>query len=187
MKVPVKEVLKSVPGFFGIRLEEAPKFDVIFDGDIQIRRYDPFTVAQVTVQGARKEAAGEAFKELANFIFGENKEQEVHSMTNPVFIEATPEGWMMSFFLSPSEDLATALRPNIKIVNYPQKEVAVYQYSGNVTDEKMNEAREKLLSLLQELPLYRAVSEVYWAQYDAPLTLPFVKKNEVLVHVEKQS
>lgn len=187
MNVPIKEVIKSIPGFFGIRLEHTPRYDVIYEGDIEIRRYAPFIVAQITVGGPREKALDEAFKQLAAFIFGDNQSQQTLPMTNPVFFEEVKGGWLMSFYLEDRENIPVSLNKSITIHEYEEKFVAAYQFTGNMTDEKLNESKLELLAKMRNIPGYRAVSEVYWAQYDAPFTIPFMKKNEALVHIVNPS
>jgi hypothetical protein len=90
-KIPFTELLKSVPGFFGIRLEEEPKYDVIETlGDVEVRRYAPALIARLTVPGRFEEAVDQAFDRLARYIFGENSGEVKLAMTVPV--EQKPEG-----------------------------------------------------------------------------------------------
>ena len=66
-KLPFTEILKSVPGFFGIRLEEQPKYEVIetIDEDVEIREYQPALLARLTIEGEHDKAVDEAFDRLA--------------------------------------------------------------------------------------------------------------------------
>ncbi|KAK9827027.1 hypothetical protein WJX74_003923 [Apatococcus lobatus] len=60
---------------------------------IEIRRYAPYLIAEVTIEGdSMKEALGMGFKQIANFIFGNNAapgsgKSESVSMTSPVILK----------------------------------------------------------------------------------------------------
>lgn len=198
--VPFTEILKSIPGVFGIRLEEQPKFDILEDKDgIEVRRYQPALMAQVTVTGPRKKAVSDAFDHLAKFIFGENAEGKKMPMTSPVF--QMPEGddgvdgdesreWTVAFFLSNETTKEEAPEPNdpaVKLHLEPARLVAATRFSGNNTDEGRTEAREKLLTWLAGRQDYTREGELYWAQFDAPFVIPFLKKNEAMMGLQQRS
>lgn len=202
-RIPFTELLKTVPGVFGIRLEEEPKHELVEKvGDIEIRRYAPATLAEVTVPGEHERAVDEAFDRLAKYIFGENHprgreamargaaEGERMSMTNPVFQAEDGQGWVMSFFLSNEtlpEDAPAPKDPGIRLRREPEHLVAVLRYSGNNSEQKMQEARAALLAQLREQGRYQPEESVRWAQYDAPFVIPFLKRNEALVAVSPRA
>lgn len=185
MQVPFKEMLKSIPGAVGIRLEKELPYQVTkkFDDHFEIRHYPAFTLARVSALGDYDSASEDCFKRLAEFIFGENSQDRVTEMTTPVFMDKKGEKWVMSFYIPDEYSSLIPTDSSITIEQKPAKDVAVYSYSGNVTQEAMTEAKNKLLSLLSENHL-TAVSEVWWAQYDQPMSLPFTKRNEALVKIE---
>ncbi|RYZ63323.1 MAG: heme-binding protein, partial [Proteobacteria bacterium] len=85
MKIPLKEMLGSIPGVLGIRLEEEPNYEVsLKEGAFEIRRYDEMVLAQTTVAGTHEQAMDESFEILADYIFGGNHERQTMSMTTPV-------------------------------------------------------------------------------------------------------
>ena len=62
---------------------EQPEYEVLLVlGDIEFRRYEPYVVAEVSVDGARPD--NKAFSILAGYIFGKNDEVMKMSMTAPV-------------------------------------------------------------------------------------------------------
>ena len=199
-KIPFTELLKSVPGFFGIRLEEEPRFDLIEeDGHFSIRSYPPLLLARVTVAATHDEALDQAFDRLARFIFGENSHGVRHSMTTPVLQDQDPHhrashpvlpaetgSWTVSFFLSHDLDSGRDLVPDdqaIRIEIDPGHLVAAVRYSGNNTDERRLTNRDDLLRWIADHPGYETRGAVTWAQYDAPFVLPFAKRNEALVAI----
>lgn len=71
MNIPLSDILKSIPGTLGIRLEAELPFTLIRkEGQLELRHYDEFTLARTTVEGTFSEAGDKAFKKLADFIFG---------------------------------------------------------------------------------------------------------------------
>ena len=187
MQIPLTDMLKSIPGAIGIRLEEELPYTVIQKvGEIEIRHYDPFSLGQVRVSGDYEEAMDSGFRQLASFIFGKNETQSKTSMTTPVFMdELGPNEWMMSFYLAPDAQDLIPVDSNIEIVEKHAKDVAVYSYSGTNTLEEMREAKTKLLQELSQKGL-GPVSDVWWAQYDQPFSLLMTKRNEALVKVNLQ-
>jgi hypothetical protein len=65
---------------------ETAEFEVIKkEKNIEIRNYQEYIVAEVEVEGTRKEAAKKGFWILAKYIFGKNSVEEKIAMTSPVF------------------------------------------------------------------------------------------------------
>lgn len=186
MQVPISEMLKSIPGAVGIRLEEEIPYTVVETlRNIEVRKYEPFTLARVEVSGEYESAMEEGFRTLAEFIFGKNTQNQKTAMTVPVFMDKTDGGWVMSFYLPEDAAMLTPVNPSITIEVKPSKTVAVLRYSGNPDLEKMLEAKVNLLQGL-EASAYAPESSVWWAQYDQPASLPFTKRNEALVKVGRR-
>ena len=73
---------------FGIRTVEEPDYTVILeDGNIQVRQYADFIIAETIVEAEYEEAGSIAFRRLAGYIFGKNKRDEKIAMTAPVLQE----------------------------------------------------------------------------------------------------
>ncbi len=190
MQIPTTEKLKSIPEFVGIRVNEEPCYQVVETlRGIEIRGYDPIRVAKTTVAGDFDAFREPAFKRLASFIFGDNAEERQISMTSPVFLEPGEAGWTMAFALPAKFLTAPVPRPTdgtVSLELIPSRVVAVRTFSGTNTEAKMHAAARELEFWLEKHPVYRAASPVWWAQYDAPFVLPFVKTNEAMVQVHRQ-
>jgi len=190
--VPLQEVIKSIPGFLGLRLEEEPHYRcLIKEGSFEVRQYDRMLVAQVRANGEYSEAMNEGFHKFATYIFGEHSENSnllstnPMSMTTPVFQQQLHDGWVISFVLGTRydiEDVPRAKDPGIKIIEFKEKAVAVYRYTGNNSLEKMLAAEQELKAWLLENEVLSKPRTRY-AQYDAPFTIPFLKRNEVQIEV----
>ena len=74
--------------------------------------------------------------------------------------------------------------PRIKIVEVPPRTVAAIRYSWGRGDKKNAEKGRELLAWLDTMPEYRANAPLMSAGYDPPWTIPFLRRNEVLVDVE---
>ncbi|XP_078434884.1 SOUL heme-binding family protein [Wolffia australiana] len=199
----LEELLMSVPEL------ETVDFEVIKrTADYEIRQVQPFFVAETTMPGRTGfdlGGSGQTFNVLAGYIFGKNtaKEQmemttpvltrqgEKMEMTTPVVTQAGRDGaWRMSFVL-PSKygaDLPLPNDPTVRIRQVPARIVAVSAFSGFVTDEVAKEKERALRAALtadSEFQVKESTS-VEVAQFNPPFTLPFTRRNEVSLEVEKK-
>lgn len=195
INIPLNEKVKSLPGFFGIHLEEQAPYDILkSDGNIEIRCYRPQTQVRVSVHGDFKEAQKEAFNMLAGYIFGENQTQDKIPMTTPVLLEqkidskkGPTKDWIMSFILPQNYLISNTPAPankRITIHERPVHLVASINYAGINNGEKVEENTEALKKWLKKRPWYIPMSGFQTAQFDGPLTIPFFRKNEIHVEVK---
>ncbi len=69
---------------------EEPKFEILqTDGNIEIRRYQPKLVAEVLVDGDLSEASNKGFRQIAAFIFGNNRTGRTDDPTSTIRIPMT--------------------------------------------------------------------------------------------------
>lgn len=204
--IPASEMLKSIPEFFGVRVNEEPEFDLVEQlHNFEIRRYAPRWIAEVTGEEQDFDAFREnAFKRLANYIFGGNQDDKKLAMTAPVVMQLAPganelelrsvlpelgsRSWTMAFVLPSGLKQTEIPKPadsRIQVRRAPAQEFAVYSYSGNNTPEKIREAEERLSSWLKERPDLRGTGSFLVAQYDAPFVIPFLKRNELMIAIER--
>lgn len=183
---------------------ETPDYKMIetTDNNIEIRRYEPMIVAEVTVGGDRQEAASAAFRVLANFIFGDNEAQEDVAMTAPVVQERESKGgsekiamtapvvqaatdadeWRVAFIMPSKYDLETLPRPNddrIRIERMPARRAAAIRFSGRLTDENFSKHEQELSVFLEGRGITAADGPVF-AYYNGPFTPFFLRRNEVI-------
>lgn len=207
LHIPLTEILKSIPEIFGVRLNEEPKYKVAEKhGTIERRLYSAQRVARLTIGAPADfdQYRQEAFRRLANYIFGGNRLKKQISMTAPVLQEPVSinipmtapvlhdqdkKGWTMSFVLPAKyvqEEPPAPVDPEIRLELVPPYETAVISYSGNNTLKRMREHETKLRSWINSQNDLRADGEAFFAQYDAPFVLPFLKRNEVQLKVAAQ-
>ncbi|MGB5351823.1 MAG: heme-binding protein, partial [Polyangiales bacterium] len=64
---------------------DSPQYRVVKTlGDIEIREYEPYLVAQTVVDGNLESAGNQGFRILAKYIFGNNRGGQKIAMTSPV-------------------------------------------------------------------------------------------------------
>lgn len=185
---------------------EEPKFTILDQEDsFEIRVYPSKIIAEVIVEGSMSEASRKGFRLIADFIFGNNKSQsgksEKISMTAPVIIESNSEkiamtapvsiaeegkGWRVYFIMPESYSMSTLPVPNnpkVVIRELPNKKVAAHQFSGLVTENKMQEKVALLSDWLNKKSL-KSISNPELARYNPPWTLPFLRRNEIMIEIE---
>jgi hypothetical protein len=197
-------VIESVLGVFGVRLYEEPRYEVIERiGDrVEIRRYTPRLAAEVDLVSPGDAGRGEAFQLLFAYIAGANVApagKDNIAMTMPVEITGKQRLAMtvpvqtsedagsrhMRFFLPAKYSRDTAprpLNPRVKLVTVPADTIATLRFSGAGGD--LGERRAELIAKLAGQS-WRPDGEPYTLFYDAPFTLPFLRRNEVAVAVAR--
>jgi len=186
----------------GIRTSEEPQFKVLTEeSNIEIRQYGDLLVAETEVVADYEESSKIGFQRLAGYIFGKNasqkeiamtapvvreKESEKIAMTAPVLQEQADKKWVMSFVLPSAYTLETLPRPlddNVIIKTVPGKKVASIRYTGFLSEEKFQKKAEQLKNWLIENQ-YTLLSKPRSAGYDPPWTIPFLRRNEVLIDIQ---
>jgi hypothetical protein len=180
---------------------EQPRYQVVStEQSFELRMYEPVIIAEVAVKGERKQAISEGFSILADYIFGNNavnekismtapveqQQSQKISMTAPVSQQARDSEWVVNFVMPSKYDLDTLPRPNNNQVNIrqiPSKLFAVVRFSGSTTNENVYRHEQKLQEYLSANKIDALSSPVY-AFYNPPWTLPFMRRNEVMVEVD---
>jgi hypothetical protein len=176
---------------------EIPPYAVIQeDGSVQIRLYQPALMAQVQVKGERQDAIGDGFRILAGYIFGGNVSKakiamttpvvqtpasEKIAMTTPVVQKSSPEGWTVQFMMPKVYTMETLPRPKdgrIQFLMSDSVQKAVIRFSGSITDQNLQAHLKELQSYILEKEL-KTQGEAQYFFYDAPWTLPFMRRNEI--------
>lgn len=179
--------------------------------DFSVRAYAPVLVAEVTVSGTRKDAANAGFRLLADYIFGNNlaaqgteaqtiamtapvvqtpaqTPKQTIAMTAPVIQDpAGPDRWVVQFVMPKEYTLATLPKPNNPAVTLralPARTVAAVQFSGWATDSSVNQHTEALKAWVADKK-WPMTGGVQLAFYNPPWTLPWWRRNEVWVPVQR--
>jgi hypothetical protein len=195
--------IESLFGVFGARLYEEPHYDVIdrIGGQVEIRHYAPRLAAEVDLAVTGDAGRSEAFKLLFAYIAGANRtsafgngriamtvpvevsDKERLAVTVPVQAAETGGTTQMRFFLPAKyslENAPTPLNPRVRLVTTSDETVAILRFSGSSRD--FAEHQTQLVARLMGLK-WRPNGAPYTLNYDAPFTLPFLRRNEAAVAV----
>lgn len=179
-------------------LEEPPYEVVEKRSDYEIRRYPAYLVAEFEVESSFEDAGNDAFRPLADFIFGDNVDAEDIGMTAPVTqrpdagekMEMTlpvtqrpsdRDAYVVQFVMPSRYTLETLPRPTdprIRIRKEPEKLVAVHRYSGTWSEERYREREARLRAALERDGV-RVTGPATWARFNSPWSLWFLRRNEI--------
>lgn len=181
---------------------EEPDFKRVqqLEGDIEVREYAAYAVAEVVVPGPGADAGNLAFPILAGYIFGKNKGDRKFAMTapvtqaaEPVKLEMTapvtqtaaPGGFRVQFVLPKGITAANAPEPldaRITLRDITPSRVAVIRYSGSWSEANYAEHLAKLQTALRAAGLV-SVGEAVYSRYNAPFTPWFLRRNEIWLYL----
>ena len=150
---------------------------------IEIRAYAPRVMA---VTGMNEDSDG-GFKVLAGYIFGGNAQEQKIAMTAPV--QQSMAGEKEMAFMMPAEyaleDLPEPEDQRVSFREAPAYTAAVIQFSGWASPEKADENWQQLRRFLIAEGI-DITGEPTLNQYNPPWTLPFMRRNEIIVPVAFQ-
>jgi hypothetical protein len=179
---------------------EQPKYQVVEKHDnIEIRDYAPMIVAETEVSGERDKAISEGFRTIAAYIFGDNSSAQKVAMTAPVTQQGgkkismtapvTQQGdgnvWQVRFVMPAGYTMETLPKPNnpsVKLKEVGGRRFAVIQFSGLAGENYLKQHTEELSSFISGKNL-SVLSAPTYAFYNPPWTLPFLRRNEVMVEI----
>jgi hypothetical protein len=189
-----------------VQATEEPAYSVLQKNEIfEVRRYEPYVVAEVVVPGPASEAGNQGFGILAGYIFGKNKgERKLEmtapvaqtplspvtpvaaepvklDMTAPVAQQATTGGFLLQFVMPRGYTLATLPEPldaRIKLRDVPAQTVGVIRYSGGWSQASYEENLTKLRQALTAANL-KTAGEPIFSRYNSPMMPAFWRRNEI--------
>jgi len=100
----------------------------------------------------------------------------------------TPSERYMQFYLPSTVTYDTApipIDPEITILTFEGGYYAVSEYVGRSTNNKFNRQKSSLVATLERDSVIQ-ISTPIKATYNGPLTLPFKRRNEVMIRIEWQ-
>ena len=169
---------------------------------IEVRNYDNMILVSATMSD---EGRNSAFRKLFKYIGGENagaqeipmtapvimnnpsgKGSEI-AMTAPVFINNSPGQSIMSFVMPQEFSLQSTPKPSapdLTVSELKNYQVATIQFSGTLSQSNVAQHR-KILTQWIAAKGYKAISEPVEAAYNGPFTIPFMRRNELLIEISK--
>lgn len=173
---------------------ESPVYDVEQRvNGLEIRSYPPRVVAETTVESADlEEGLDEGFRRLAGYIFGGNAGtrvpgEDAHekkgariAMTTPVTAREDATGFVVTFTMPKDRALEVLPIPNdprIRVSRTDATRFAVLTYRAGYGAARAKAAQEDLVARAAAAGLTAAGNPIF-AGYDAPSTLPFLRRVE---------
>ena len=177
-----------------------PGYTVVRTDDVfEVRRYEPYVVAETVVNAAAEEAGNQGFRILAGYIFGQNQgARKIEmtapvaqtptkiAMTAPVAQSATSEGYEVQFAMPREwtlETLPEPTDPRVKLRAIPARTVAVIRYSGTWSQSNFEENLKNLQDALAKAGVKWHGAPI-WARYDPPWMPCFLRRNEILLELD---
>jgi hypothetical protein len=161
---------------------EMPPYAVEWsDGAREIRSYGPHLLAEVKVSGGRQGAIQTGFSLLAGYIFGSNATGEKIAMTVPVAQTPEADHWTVSFMMPArftKETLPPPRNDAIRFVEAGPSRQVVERFSGLPATDDLA-LRAETLRAWAEAQGHRIVAGPHYYFYDAPMTPPWKRRNEV--------
>ena len=197
--VAVAALGAAVLGSMMSKVEE-PKYKVVEkDGDIEFRDYAPMIVAEAEVSGDQNKALGEGFRVIADYIFGNNASSQKVAMTAPVTQQRSEKIAMTApvtqqseggsgrvrFVMPAGYTLQTLPKPNNPAVTLKEigsKRFVAIRFSGFAGAGNLARHAAELNTFVSTRHLKTLAAPTY-AFYDPPWTLPFLRRNEVMVEI----
>ena len=169
---------------------EKPEYTVLKrEHGIELRDYQEHWLAECRVENTKdlNEASSRAFSKLFGYISGANEPAQKIAMTSPVQQVESEDGWLVSFVVPKAfaeAEIPKPHSPSISLRKVPGGTFAVLRYTGLWNGRVFETKKALLLAAVQKFAL-KPVGQVSSAVYNPPLTPPFLRRNEVLVRVEK--
>jgi hypothetical protein len=198
------QVAESLLSIVGIRVgtEEPHYLASKLTDEVEIRRYGPRIAAETTVGGDEDRARNIGFRRLASYIFGGNHRDETIAMTAPVGQQSAEniamtapvaqsrtddDQWVIRFFMPSKWSMDTLPEPDddkVRLVPVEGETVAVMKFTGDRSPQAVARRVEELRKILLDNDIETVGDPVSWF-YDPPWTLPFRRRNEVVIPVER--
>ena len=203
----VGEIAESVLSIAGIRIgtEEPHYISTTLTDRVELRKYGPRIAAETTVAADEDRARNIGFRRLANYIFGANHRDEKIAMAAPIAQQsdrpgdeiamtapvaqsrASDKGWKIRFFMPSKWTMDTLPTPDdekVALVTVPGETVAVLRFSGDRGPAAVAARTTELVDALRSAGIEPAGEATAWF-YDPPWTLPFRRRNEIAVPIDR--
>lgn len=176
---------------------------------IEVRSYERMVLVSADMSGNGRNSA---FRKLFRYISGDNEGATTIAMTAPVFMDGehprdrqptltegtniamttpvlmgSPAGQpLMSFVMPKDFTLQTTPKPKdptLQVSELKNYRVAAIQFSGTFSDRNV-ETHTKILQDWLKTAGYTAIGAPVEAGYNGPMTLPMLRRNEILIAIQ---
>ncbi|MFQ3322204.1 MAG: hypothetical protein ACI90U_000010 [Pseudomonadales bacterium] len=169
---------------------------------IEVRNYESMVLVSTNVAGSN----GSPFRKLFNYISGDNEGAVEISMTAPVIMDdrnTVTKGTKISMtapvfrnesggvssmsFVMPNdftlETTPKPTNPEVRVTELKDYKVAAIRFSGTLSDSNVAKHTKILADWITQQS-YTAINDPVTAGYNAPFTLPMMRRNEVFIEVK---
>ena len=171
---------------------EEPEYTVVksYD-DFELRQYEPYIVAEIRTSGDFDEIGDKAFRKLFRFISEDERPQGKIAMTVPVIQqplaeEAAEKSYRFAFVMPAGynmDELPIPQDTEVLLREVPARQMAVRRYSGTWSQKRYRK-NEAILTEAAGKAGLTTVGKPIFARYNAPFSLWFLRRNEVLIEVK---
>ena len=179
---------------------EKPEYKVVrSNGAIEIREYGPMIAAEAEVVGERQPAINEGFRLIAAYIFGANtpnakiemtapvqqQREQTIAMTAPVTQQGAGGTWKVRLIMPKSWSTETLPAPNdarVRLVPVLAKRMVAIRFTWRATQSLIAQKTAELRNYVRDKKLV-TVGEPLLAFYNPPWTLPFLRRNEIMLEL----
>lgn len=155
-------------------------------GDFEVRLYPPHILVSTNESGSMSAAGSQAFRRLANYIFGGNNAGKSIAMTAPVLQAQKEDGFITSFVMPASmsmQNMPSSSDSSLSFSEQPGGKFAAVSFSGLASQSLFDSKAKSLKNHLAENNIEVAGPAIY-ARYDGPWTPFFLRHNEVLIPLQ---
>lgn len=188
---------------------DTPVYEVVDEPEgFELRRYAPLIVAETDAVGSFEEADDQGFDTLVAYVKGHNEGGRVLPMLAPVTQQPLAEAdaaraadetsghggetgqdahWRFQFMMAKEYLMSMLPRPaspDVRLRQMPERLVAARRYRGGWSERRFQEHEQALLDELRADGLEPVGSPVF-ARYNAAFVPGFLRRNEVLVEVDR--
>lgn len=152
-------------------------------GLFEVRDYPKHVLVSTLEFGDLSAAGNQAFRRLANYIFGGNRANQTIAMTAPVFQAKTKDGYRISFVMPKGmefHNLPATSDSSLAFEEVDALRYAAISFSG-MASEGLFAAKAAALEAALQSNGFEVAGPAIYARYDGPWKPFFLRHNEVLI------
>lgn len=165
-------------------IEQAAYTIVLKEASFEIRQTEAMIIA-ITQENHLDGNRG--FSEIFNYISGSNADSKKIAMTTPVINDIEDTKMTTAFVMPKQYTLSDLPSPNssaLKLKEVPSRLMAALTFSGSVNQNRLQEKQQALLNWITEKH-YLPLGSLQLARYNPPFIPGFLKRNEVMIEIQK--
>jgi hypothetical protein len=166
----------------------AIRYDIVenFEG-VEMRDYPAHVAIEIAVRGDRKSTVNTGYRVLGEYLAGKNEVNQRIDMISPICQQGDADIWKLVFSLPLDYKIENTPKPTvtqIKLVNVPEKRYIATKLNMFASDEDIDKSQQRLMDYAFPNNL-RITSQPIIAFFNPPWSLPFRRKNELMIEVRR--